>query len=207
METLTKADAILYLGIAIITGIFAPLIVVWFRNWLRSRIKKSNPIKQALVISNHIEEQLGIILDELDCNGVWVAQFHNGGKFFPTGKSIQKFSIFYEKTTPGLEPIQQIFQEIPCSLFTQALSKIYQNGHLSIQDYKQENTFDLDSLLKSSKAKSFYMYGLYDLEERLIGVLSLSYSKKHVLDLDEIDFINTKLGVIGTLLGEYLTSK
>lgn len=211
MEALSKADAIIYLGIAMFTAIFSgllgPLLLTWIRGYMASYRKKKNPLSEALSTNAKIEEQFDILMEELECDRVWLAQFHNGGKFFPTGKSIQKFSVFYEKVAPNLGTIQQTFQNIPCSLFPKALSKIYDNGHLKISNQKTDDTYDLDSFLKTCKAKSFYMYGLYDLEDRLIGVLSISYSKLHNLDLEEMDYINTKLGVIGTLLGNYLSSK
>lgn len=207
MEQLTNATAIMYLGIAVFTSIFAPLLITWLRGYITSYKKKKNPLKQALITNNKIEEQLDIIMEELECDRVWLAQFHNGGKFFPTGKSIQKFSVFYEQVVPPLETIQHTFQNIPCSLFPKALSKIYSNGHLRIENSKSDNSYDLEAFLKTCKAKSFYMYGLYDLEDRLIGVLSISYSNQRTLTLEEIDYVNTKLGVIGTLLGDYLSSK
>ena len=49
-----------------------------------------------------VDDQLEQIKDELDACRVWISQFHNGGNFYPTGKSIQKFSIFHEMYTPGV---------------------------------------------------------------------------------------------------------
>ena len=51
--------------------------------------------------------------DEFDCaQRVWISQFHNGGNFYPTGKSIQKFSIFYEVTKIGISSVSHTFNNI-----------------------------------------------------------------------------------------------
>ena len=88
----------------------------------------------ALETSSLVDIQLDTILEELECDRVWIAQFHNGGHFYPTGKSIQKFSIFYEKCTPDTPNIQQIFQNIRVSLFARVLSKVYKENELYVSD-------------------------------------------------------------------------
>ena len=76
------------------------------------------------------------MMEELECDRIWLSQFHNGGNFYPTGKSIQKFSVFYEFVTPGTPSIKSIFQNIPVSLFNQPMSHLYENGELSDEDIK-----------------------------------------------------------------------
>jgi len=71
----------------------------------------------AIKYNEQIEHQLDIMLDELDCDQIFIAQFHNGGHFYPTGKSIQKFSIFYEVLSPNIESVKNVYQNIPVSLF------------------------------------------------------------------------------------------
>lgn len=192
--------------IALITAIFGPIIVEWVRSKLN---KKKDTLGEAIEVNDLVNHQLELMMDELECDRVWLAQFHNGGHFYPTGKSIQKFSIFYEKTTPEAQPIQHTFQSIPVSLFPRAISALYKDGELSIPTYKDGNeTYDLDIFARNYATKSFYMLAIDDLEGQFIGVIGISFNEKeHKLSKEEWIFIRQKTGAIGSLLTNYLNKK
>ncbi len=80
-------------------------------------------------------------MGELKCDRVWVAQFHNGGNFYPTGKSIQKFSICYELVTIETSRIQQTFQNIQVSLFLKILNKLHKDDELNILNTESEEMY------------------------------------------------------------------
>jgi GAF domain-containing protein len=165
----------------------------------------STPMRDALETSTLIDTQLEQVMEELECDRVWIAQFHNGGHFYPTGRSIQKFSIFYEKCTPETPNIQNTFQNIPVSLFPRVLSKVYKDNELSIDDVNsEEDTYGLEYLTTQFNTKSICMVGLHSLDNHLIGVLTISFQNPHRITKDEWIYIRQKVGVIGTLLSEYL---
>jgi hypothetical protein len=201
METFAMVTTI---AVALITAVFGPIIV----NWVKLKMEKKDkvtPMREALEASTLVDNQLETILDELECDRVWLQQFHNGGHFYPTGKSIQKFSIFYEKTTPDLPHLQHTFQNIPVSLFPRVLSKIYQDNEIAIDDVSTAtDTYGLEYLTTQFGTKSVCMLGLYSLDDHLIGVLGISFKKAHHLKRDEWVLIRQKAGVIGTLISEYL---
>ena len=190
--------------VALITAILGPIIVNWVKLKMEKQDKKT-PMREALEVSTLIDTQLEAIMDELYCDRIWLAQFHNGGHFYPTGKSIQKFSFFYEKTSPNTPPIQHTFQNIPVSLFPRVLSKIYDDNEISIDDVSAvEDTIGLEYLTTQFGTKSICMLGVYSLDDHLIGVLGISFKESHHMVRDEWSFIRQKVGVIGTLLSEYL---
>ena len=190
--------------IAFITAVLGPILIEWAKVRFKPKSKKS-PIQEAIELNELVDTQLDSIVETIECDRVWIAQFHNGGHFYPTGKSIQKFSFFYEKITPDTPSIQHTFQNIPVSLFPKPLGKIYTDGELSIPSYAKENeTYGLETLAKDYNSKSFYVVGLYSLDNHLIGVMGISYRQEHKLTKDEWIFIRQKVGVIGTLLTEYL---
>jgi hypothetical protein len=201
METFAMVTTI---AVALITAVFGPIIVNWARLKMEKKTKVT-PMREALEASTLVDSQLEIILDELKCDRVWLQQFHNGGHFYPTGKSIQKFSIFYEKTTPDLPHLQHTFQNIPVSLFPRVLSKIYQDNEIAIDDVStSEDTYGLEYMTTNFGTKSVCMLGLYSLDDHLIGVLGISFKKAHHLKRDEWVLIRQKAGAIGTLISEYL---
>ena len=201
METIAVITTII---VALITAVVGPIIV----NWVKIKMEKkdiSTPMRDALETSTLIDNQLEQVMEELECDRIWIAQFHNGGHFYPTGRSIQKFSIFYEKCTPETINIQNTFQNIPVSLFPRVLSKVYKDNELSIDDVtSEEDTYGLEYLTTQFGTKSICMVGLHSLDNHLIGVLAISFQTPHHIDKEEWIYIRQKVGVIGTLLSEYL---
>ena len=190
--------------VALITAIIGPIIVNWARLKMEKKSDKT-PMREALDASSIIDAQLENILNELECDRVWISQFHNGGHFYPTGKSIQKFSIFYEKSTPNLPPLLHTFQNIPVSLFPRVLSKVYQDQEIAVEDVSTAtDTYGLEYMTIQFGTKSMCAVGLYSLDNHLIGVLNISYKESHRITRDEWILIRQKAGAIGTLLSEYL---
>ena len=195
--------------VAIITAVVGPVIIEWVKAKLKkNEEEKPSPVKEAIDVNELVDHQLDQLLEELGCDRLWIGQFHNGGHFYPTGKSIQKFSIFYEKLTPSTNTIQHIFQQIPVSLFPKALSKLYKDGELAIINYNTDETYDLSMFSKEHNTKSFYMLAIDDLDGHFIGVIGIAFNdKEHKLSKEEWIFIRQKVGAIGSLLTDYLYKK
>ena len=191
--------------VALITSVFGPITLAWAKTKFEKK-RKNTAMGEALEASTLVDNQMRDLMDEIDCDRIWVAQFHNGGHFYPTGKSIQKFSIFYEKCKPSTPAIQNTFQNIPVSLFTPIMSKIYKDGELEIYNTEiEENSFGVSALTGEFKTKSICMVGLYSLDNNLIGIMGVSFLEEHSLVNEEWIKIRQKVGVIGTLLSEYLS--
>ena len=190
--------------VALITAVLGPIIVAWVK--LKMEKKSQNTLMfDALETSTLVDTQLEIVLEELECDRVWIAQFHNGGHFYPTGKSIQKFSIFYEKCTPDTPNIQNTFQNIPVSLFPRVLSKIYKDNELYVSDIENDkDTYGLEFFTNQCGTKAACIVGLYSLDDHLIGIMGISFKKPHHLKKEDWILLRQKVGVIGTLLSEYL---
>ncbi len=112
--------------IAIITSVVGPAIVEWVKK--RRENKPKDPLGDAIQHNSVIEHQLDLIFKELECDQVYIAQFHNGGHFYPTGKSIQKFSVFYEVLTPGTPSLKTTFQNSVTSTRTHNLGNVFLIG-------------------------------------------------------------------------------
>ena len=190
--------------LALITSILGPIIVEWVRKKL-NKTPVTDPLAEAIAHNQEIDHQLQLIMEETDASRIWIAQFHNGGHFYPTGKSIQKFSIFYERVAPAVNSIMELFQNIPVSLFPKALGQLYRDRELIILDCENDENFDLPSIPGEKGSQSFYMLTIHDTDDRFIGVLALSFvEKERRLTKDEWIFIRSKTGTIGMLLADYL---
>lgn len=201
-------NVIIPLLIAFITAVAGPILVEWIRVKFRPKPIKT-PIQEAVELNELVDTQLDLIMDELNCNRIWIAQFHNGGHFYPTGKSIQKFSFFYEKVTPNTVSTQHTFQNIPVSLFPKALGKLYKDGELSILSFNgSDEKYDLESFAIEYDTKSIYIVGLHSLDNHLIGIMGISFTEnEYKMTKENWIFLRQKIGVIGTLLTDYLKIK
>lgn len=191
--------------IALITSVLGPVLLEWVKS--KTDKKKTDPLPESIRYNEQIEHQLDLMLDELECDQIFIAQFHNGGHFYPTGKSIQKFSIFYEVLHPSIESVKNIYQNIPVSLFNKPLSELYEHGEVIIEDAEATNSYLLNTTT-GGRCKSIYLLSLTDLDGRIIGVMGIHYiEKKHKIVKDEWIFIRQKVGAIGNIMSNYLHSK
>jgi len=207
MNTLNSSLTVI---IALITALIAPIVVEWIKvNFIHKKLTK-DLLGEAITVDEKIDCQLEIIMDELKCDRVCISQFHNGGHFYPTGKSIKKFSIFYERITDKATSIKEIFQNIPVSLFPKVFSTLYKNKEINIPNCK-ENTADCGLFPingRDYKTKSFYVLVIEDLMGNFVGTLTVSYyGEKHELTLEEWIILRQKVGMIGSLLTDYLHDK
>ena len=99
------------IAVALITAVIGPAVLEWVRLKFNKQPSKQALMKEAIDLNELVDYQLDNMMDILECDRIWIAQFHNGGHFYPTGKSIQKFSLFYEKVSPNTQSIQHIFNE------------------------------------------------------------------------------------------------
>ena len=195
---------------ALITSIIGPTVFEWIK--LKFLQKKSNEdlLGESIKKDEQIDLQIEQLMEELKCDRICISQFHNGGIFYPTGKSIKKFSIFYERISDKASSIKEIFQNIPVSLFPKIFSILYKNKEIDISDTSNNNIdcglFPIQG--KKYKTKSFYLLSINDLNGNFIGVLAISYyDKKHDFKIEEWILIRQKIGAIGGILTDYLKNK
>lgn len=192
--------------IAFLTGVLGPVSLLYIKHILNKK-KKIDIVAEALeigeVVSNKIEDiKIGIKADR-----VWVTQFHNGGHFYPTGKSITKFSVIYESVNLGVDSIQSNFQNIPVNLFSKSLNELAKNDVIEIPDYKDVEvaTYGLRYAAEETGCKSGYLFAIKSIEGKFIGVLGLDYTKKKVkLDHDTINGVMVDVSSIGGVLMNHL---
>ena len=94
--------------IAFITGVMGPVILLLLRSKIEKR-NKPDMVQETLFVSELVHNKIEEIREGVKADRVWISQFHNGGHFYPTGKSIQKFSIFYEVAKKGVSSISHTF--------------------------------------------------------------------------------------------------
>tara|TARA_R110001599_G_scaffold22743_12_gene83893 strand:+ start:1083 stop:1691 length:609 start_codon:yes stop_codon:yes gene_type:complete len=190
--------------IAFITGVLGPVLLLVIKNIIDKRNSpKPDMVLDALKVGKLVESKIEDIKDEFKPDRVWITQFHNGGHFYPTGKSIAKFSVMYETVGTGVSSIQQNFQNIPVNLFSKSMNQLVSNETIEIPDYKDETiaTYGLKYIAQDTGCKSGYLFTIRTIDDKFIGVLGLDYTKRKTkLDDDVINSLIVYSSSLGGVL-------
>ena len=177
--------------VAFITGVLGPVILLYAKNKFEKNKEKPDMVKEALQVSELISSKIDHIREEFRPDRVWVAQFHNGGHFYPTGKSMAKFSIIYETVNQGVSSIQNNFQNIPVNLFSKSINQLLENCVIEIPDFKDDTiaTYGLKYIAEESGCKSGYLFAVNTIDDKFIGILGMDYTKRKTkLDMESPHF-------------------
>ena len=196
---------------AFLTGVVGPVLYLLIDKYKRQHNdKKRDKVRETIANTNLINDELEEIREDFASDRVWISQFHNGGNFYPTGKSIQKFSIFYEVTKTGISSVSHTFNNIPTSLYPHAFNHML-NGEqkgIFINDFKDPKvaTYGLKGAADSVGTKSSYVIPLFTLDEKFIGCLGMDYvSRKKKLTKDQWEHLQIKAGRISGYLSSHLS--
>lgn len=198
-----------YVGIvvAFITGVIGPILVLYIKNKLEKK-EKPDMVKDTLRVAELINNKIEHIREEFGADRVWVTQFHNGGNFYPTGKSMAKFSIMYETVNSGVSSVQTNFHNIPVNLFSKSINELLNNDVIQIPDYKDETiaTFGLKYVAEDTGCKSGYLFAIKSIDDKFIGTLGLDFTKKKTkLDIESINHLQVHATSLGGVLMTHLS--
>lgn len=193
---------------AFMSGVLGPVVVIGIRHYLEKRKAKPDMVTETLETSEKVHLKLEHIREEFHADRVWITQFHNGGHFYPTGKSIAKFSMVYEVVNLGVSSVQSNFQNIPVSLFSKSTNFLLENDIIEIADFKDETiaTHGLKYVAEEGGCKSGYIFAIKTIDDKFIGALGLDYTKRKTkLDMESVNHIMTHAASIGGVLNAHLT--
>jgi hypothetical protein len=194
-------------AVAFITGVIGPIAVLYIKHVLDSRKKKPDMVMDTLRVSELINQTIDHIRDEFSADRVWISELHYGGNFYPTGRSMAKFSIMYEAVSSNASSVQSNFKNIPVNLFSRSINELFQNDVIEIADFKDEKiaTYGLKYVAEESGCKSSYLFSIKTIEDKFIGVLSVEFTKRKTkLDMEDINHLSNHASSIGGVLMTYL---
>ena len=190
---------------SVIAGILGPMLTLFIKNYFDNKQNKPDIVAEALETSTKVMVKLDAIKEEFKADRIWITQFHNGGNFYPTGKSMAKFSVIYETVNIGVGSIQNMFQNIQVNLFSKSINELLKNDSIQIADYKDETiaTFGLKYIAEDTGCKSGYLFTIKNIDNKFIGVLGLDYTKKKVKLTEENinELLNYATAIGGVLFG------
>ena len=192
--------------IAFITGVIGPILILYIKNKLEKK-QKPDMVTETLRVSELVTNKIEHIKEEFNADRVWITQFHNGGNFYPTGKSMAKFSVMYETVHHGVASIQSNFHNIPVNLFSKSINELLNNDVIEIPDFKDDTvaTFGLKYIAEDTGCKSSYLFAIKTIDDRFIGTLGLDYTKRKTrLDIESINHLQVHATSLGGVLMTHL---
>jgi len=195
------------IAVAFISGVLGPILLLYIKHLLDKKKVKPDMVKETLRVSELVTTKIEHIKEEFDADRVWITQFHNGGNFYPTGKSMAKFSIMYETVHPGVASVQSNFYNIPVNLFSKSINELLSNDVIQIFDYKDDSiaTFGLKYIAEDTNCKSGYLFAIKTIDDKFIGTLGLDYTKrKKKLDMESINHLQVHASALGGVLMSHL---
>lgn len=194
--------------IAVITALIGPAILEYVK--VKLSPQPTDPIKKELEHSCIINDELESIREEMNSDRCWISMFHNGGHYLHGNKSMQKFSIMFESSSPGVSGVGMIFNNIPVSLFSKSVDEIIKSGHIYIKDYSDPAiaTFGLKEAATASGTESSYSIGLFDIKnDQCIGTMGIDYLDATELTTDQLMILNSKAQRVSGFLSTFIRSK
>ena len=194
--------------VAFITGVLGPLLIILAKDYLNKRKTKPDLVHETLKVSELVTSRIEHIKEEFKSDRVWITQFHNGGNFYPTGKSMAKFSVIYETVNIGVNSIQSNFHNIPVNLFSKSINELLLNDIIEIPDYKDEaiSTFGLKYIAEENSCKSGYLFAIKTIDGKFIGTLGIDYTKRKTkLDMESINHLQVHATALGGVLMNHLS--
>ena len=157
--------------VALITALFGPVAILWVKKKLT---KPKDELEIELYSTEKITTEIEEVLKKLDADRVWITQFHNGGHFLHSNKSMQKFSVVYEVDAAGVLPVSTIFTNIPISLYSRCF-------------------YGLKAGAEATGAISSYIVGLFDFgTSKLMGSVGVDFLEPKELTDSEIEYFKTR---------------
>jgi hypothetical protein len=175
------ADNLVALFIAFITGVLSPIIASWAKT--RFAVKKveieeeeTDEILKMLNANELVDERIENIRAEYDFDRVWIAQFHNGGSFYPSDKVLnkfQKFSLTYEACKNNISSELSTVQSVPVTVFTSILRRVKEEGYFGIDNVStaSDTSMSLKPFWCERGVKSFLIIAIKSLDKRFLGFL------------------------------------
>jgi len=151
-----------------------------------------------------VDKELKTILDTIEADRVWIAQFHNGKQYYPpnSGNSMKKLSVTHEVTSAGVSKERNTFSDMLVSFFSEMVLDVSEHDHIRyLASENEESPNEVDVLFRQRGARAMDLCSMKNLDEKLVGVLGVDHMREvPELSEDKIDYLNKKANLLGGLL-------
>lgn len=172
---------------AFLTGVAGPVVLTIVRYYLRRKNieveKRKKDFIHTIETQKVINETLNTLQNTHDLDRVWLAQFHNGGTYYPGNKCMKKMSVSFESTAPGISSDIMKMQNLPVSFFSSALQKLSNGAESCIINTDTDEDYALKSFWVSRGISTVYLFPIFCIQGGFTGILGVDFVKREgILD-------------------------
>lgn len=167
---------------AFLTGVAGPIILTLVRHKLNKKVteieKRKKEFANTLEIQEIVNDSLNKLQSECELDRVWLAQFHNGGNYYPGNKSMKKMSVAFESTAPGISSDIMKLQNLPVSFFSSVLQKMSLGQESCVIEVDTEEDQALKSFWINRGITSVYLFPIICVKKSFIGIVGIDFVKR-----------------------------
>ena len=164
---------------AFLTGVLGPIVLLFIRYYLNKNKREledrkkdfTNTIKSQKIIN----ESLNNIQSKHNLDRIWLAQFHNGGNYYPGNKGMKKMSVSFESTAAGISTDIMKMQNLPVSFFSSILQKLNEGEESYIVNTDTEEDVALKSFWSNRGVSSVYIFPIVCIQGGFMGILGIDF--------------------------------
>jgi hypothetical protein len=153
------------------------LFVTDYRKTVELETRKKDFV-HTLETQKIVNEALNTFQGEYNLDRVWLAQFHNGGNYYPGNKCMKKMSVSFESTSPGISSDVMKMQNLPVSFFSTPLQKLSSGQESFIIDVDTEDDQALKSFWENRGINTVYIFPIINIKGGFIGILGVDFVKR-----------------------------
>jgi len=187
---------------AVITGVLGPILLWWVKETYSDEDDNPNEektITEKAKFDENISKKLESIRQEIGCDRVWIAQFHNGGKLLNSGasSSMKKISIIYEVTDKGISKEKSKIDNVLVSFFSKLISKISNLDQIFYDIKNQKIDPEVKLLLRERGTNQMNIFAMKNIDGSLIGIMGVDFIRDHKkLNQEEIQYLKVKANLL-----------
>lgn len=155
------------------------------------KIREDHVIKfeQARQAYTLVKKEMNKYLEKIDCDYIFLIEYHNGTENVMTGIQFCKFDMTLECTSPAAPyiPLEKFHDDLVARYDLLLNDEFAKTGFMFVnaQDFEKVDRY-LAYQMQYANAKSFAIINLKDTDQRVFGAFLCLNTKKSPMDLVEI---------------------
>jgi hypothetical protein len=179
---------------AFLTGVAGPVILTLIRHYLNYKNiqleKRKSEFIHTIETQKIINETLNTLQNKYNLDRIWLAQFHNGGNYYPGNKCMKKMSVSFESTAPGISTDIMKMQNLPVSFFSSVLQELSDGSDAAVINVDTEDDYALQSFWSNRGINSVYIFPIICIQGGFVGIVGVDFVKREgILDENVFDQI------------------
>lgn len=168
--------------VAFLTGIMGPAILTIIRHFLNRKKnefeKRKKDFTHTIETQKVINETLNSLQNKFNLDRIWLAQFHNGGNYYPGNKGMKKMSVSFESTSPGISADIMKMQNLPVSFFSSVLQRLSNGEESYTVNVDTEEDYALKSFWSNRGINSSHLFPIICIQGGFMGILGVDFVKR-----------------------------